>query len=74
VAEVTPGFTGQRLTGEELARLRSITVELRARRMALRELIGTVRRLEVELEDEILGIQALSAEGRLIIRGRRATS
>jgi hypothetical protein len=62
----------QPLTQEELARLRSITQELRARRMALRELIGAVNRLERELDEQVVDVQALTAEARLIIRSRRA--
>lgn len=56
----------------DVDRLRVILRALRSRRENLRELIGTVRKLEAELDAEVVEIQALAAEGRLIMRARRA--
>jgi hypothetical protein len=47
---------------------------IRARRERLRELLGEVQRLEQLIDEEITDIQAMAAEGRLIMRQHREAS
>lgn len=57
----------------DLDRVVEIVKEMRARRLSLAELIGTIGRLERELNDEVVELQALAAEGRLIMLRRLET-
>lgn len=61
---------GQPLSRDDLQRLRGIAASLRARRERLRELIVEVSRLEREIDSELIDVQALAAEGNLIVRRR----
>lgn len=65
---VVTSTPGRPLTGDELLRLRSIVASLRARRERLRELLSDVARLEREIDSELVDVQALAAEGNLIVR------